>query len=278
MRAGSRLPVNFQALPSRFSNAIATSRASPSATSPSATTKSTRGRATHAATGADRARDGADVDGRALEFAAGDLRQLQHVVDQLRHLLCRFADIGEILLAVVVELVAVILQQRQAEAVDAAQRRAQIVRHRIAEGFELLVLRFQLADQRRARFGGFARGARLRRLHFRAQELLADAPVFVLELLAANLRQHARAQQVEVARFGDVVVGAGAQPLDHRFALFERGQHDDGMSRMPGASLMRRQVSWPPMPGISRSSRMQSTGCTASSSSASSPERASTTS
>ena len=99
----------------------------------------------------------------ALKFAARDLRQCQHVVDELRHLLRRFPHIGQILLAVVVELVGIVLEQRQAEAVDAAQRRAQIVRHRIAEGFQLLVLGLELGDQLGALLGHFAGGARLDR-------------------------------------------------------------------------------------------------------------------
>ena len=45
---------------------------------------------------------------------------------------------------VVVELVAVVLEQRLAEAVDAAQRRAQVVGDRIAERLELLVGGLQL--------------------------------------------------------------------------------------------------------------------------------------
>ena len=53
-------------------------------------------------------------------------------------------------------------------------------------------------------------------------------PVLVLELLAPDLRAHARPQHVEVARLGDVVVGAGAETLDHRCAILDRGQHDDG--------------------------------------------------
>ena len=52
-------------------------------------------------------------------------------------------------------------------------------------------------------------------------------PVLVLELLAPDLRQHAGAQQLEVARLGDVVVGAGAEALDHRLAILDRRQHHD---------------------------------------------------
>jgi hypothetical protein len=47
-------------------------------------------------------------------------------------------------LTTLVEALSVLLQQRFAEAVDAAQRRAQVVRDRGAEGFQLPVYRRQL--------------------------------------------------------------------------------------------------------------------------------------
>ena len=68
--------------------------------------------------------DRRQVQGAAHQFAARDPRQIEQVVDQLRHLLGRFPDIAQVLLARVVELVGIVLQQRLAETVDAAQRRA----------------------------------------------------------------------------------------------------------------------------------------------------------
>ena len=205
---------------------MVTSRASLSAASPSVTIKSTcRAGLTRANCGADRARNARQIDRRALKFAARDLRQCQHVVDELRHLLRRFPHISQILLAVVVELVGIVLEQSEAEAVDAAQRRAQIVRHRIAEGFQLLVLGLELGDELGAFLRHLAGGARFDRFEFGAQQLLANAPRLVLELLAPDLRQHAGAQQIEVARFGDVVVGAGAKALDHCGAVLDRREH-----------------------------------------------------
>ena len=59
-----------------------------------------------------------------------------------------------------------------------------------------------------------------------AQQLLADAPVLVLELLAPDLRADARLQHLELARLRDVVVGAGAEAVEHRAAILERRQHD----------------------------------------------------
>ncbi len=106
------------------------------------------------------------------------------------------------------------------------------MRDRVAEGFELPVLALELLDERGARLGQLARGARLGGLELPVQQLLADAAVLVLELLAPHLGAHARAQHVEVARLGDVVVGAGAEPADHRRAVLERGQHDErGVAR-----------------------------------------------
>ena len=63
--------------------------------------------------------------------------------------------------------VAVVLEQRLAEAVDAAQRRAQVVRDRVAERLQLLVGRFEL--------GGALAHALL--------ELRVEPPDFLLGLL-----------------------------------------------------------------------------------------------
>ena len=66
-------------------------------------------------------------------------RQLQQVVDEPSHALRGVADAGEVVLAGLVEALAPVLAQRLSEAVDAAQRRAQVVRHGIAERLELAV-------------------------------------------------------------------------------------------------------------------------------------------
>ena len=69
--------------------------------------------------------------------AARDPREHEQVVDELRHALRGGADAGEVVRRLAVEPVAVVLQQREAEAVERAQRRAQVVRHGVAEGLEL---------------------------------------------------------------------------------------------------------------------------------------------
>ena len=68
----------------------------------------------------------------------------------------------------------------------------------------------QFAEQRRARFRQIALRPGFGGFHLFAQQLLADAAVLVLELFAAERRAHARPDDVEVARFGDVIVGAGS--------------------------------------------------------------------
>ena len=138
-----------------------------------------------------------------------------------------FTDVVQILPAVVVEAVCVVLEQRKAKSVDTAQRRAEIVRHRIAERLQLFVLGFELGDQRGTLFGHFPGGAGFDRLHLRPQQLFANAPRLVFELLAPDLGMNAGAYQVEIARLGDVIVGTRAETLDHRLAVFDRGEHHD---------------------------------------------------
>ena len=168
-----------------------------------------------------------EVDRFAAELGAADAREREEVVDELAHALCAGAHPAEVVAPSLVEAVAVVLEQRLAEAVDRAQRRAQVVRDRVAERLELLVLPLELLDERRARLGELARGRAPPRPRSPSQELLADAPVLVLELLAADLRAHARLEDLELARLGDVVVGPGAEALDHRRAVLERGEHDE---------------------------------------------------
>jgi hypothetical protein len=66
-------------------------------------------------------------------------RELQQVVDELTHLLRGLARHLEILPPPGVEPGAVVLQRRLAEAGDRAERRAQVVRHRVAEGLQFPV-------------------------------------------------------------------------------------------------------------------------------------------
>ena len=78
--------------------------------------------------------------------AAADLRERQQVVDQVAHPPRVDLDALERSPAIGIELVAVILLEDLNEAGNGADRRAQVVRHRVAERFELAV--------GRAQFGG----------------------------------------------------------------------------------------------------------------------------
>ena len=138
----------------------------------------------------------------------------------------RGPDAAQVIACRLVQSIPVILDQRLAEAVDTAQRRPQIMRDGITERFELLVLVFQFFDECRPCLRQFARGACLARFHLAAQQLVANAPILVLELLAPNLCLDSRPQYVELVRFGDVVIGARAQSFDQRLPILHRGQHD----------------------------------------------------
>ena len=79
------------------------------------------------------------VHGFALHLDTRQTRKLQQIVDEKSHALRFGANAIQILVRVSVERGPVVFQQRQAPAVDPTQRRAKIVRHRIGEGFQLLV-------------------------------------------------------------------------------------------------------------------------------------------
>ncbi|MBV6476031.1 MAG: hypothetical protein MOGDAGHF_01608 [Rhodocyclaceae bacterium] len=85
----------------------------------------------------------AQVDGFGLHVPAGDAGQRKHVVDDLLHALCSGTDAGDVSLSRGVDPDGVILLDHAREAVDGAQRRGEVVRDRIAEGFQLAVGRCQ---------------------------------------------------------------------------------------------------------------------------------------
>src|SRR5256714_1303660 len=58
----------------------------------------------------DRARELAQVDGLAAHLGSGDARELQHVVNQLGHLLARAAHLPQIALALLVQFVLVVFE------------------------------------------------------------------------------------------------------------------------------------------------------------------------
>ena len=79
-----------------------------------------------------------EVHRAALERLAADPRQREQVVDQLAHAMHGGAHPAQQLLGLVVQVVAVVGAEDGAVAFDGAQRRAQVVGDRIAEGFELV--------------------------------------------------------------------------------------------------------------------------------------------
>ena len=160
IRASLRLPVNFQALPIRFSKTIVNNRSSRVGNEPIGNDQLDLavGRCPAQAFG-NAADNRTHVGLGALKFAAGDARQRQQVIDQKRHVLRSFTDVPQMLLAIIIEFFAAIFQQGQAEAVDTAQRRTKIVRDGIAEGFEFLVLQLEFFGEFGTRLGCLERGA-----------------------------------------------------------------------------------------------------------------------
>ena len=92
-----------------------------------------------------RARHLAQIDVLALDLRGGVMRESSSrssISADIRS--GRGAYALEMLLAGFIQLLGIILEQRLAESIDAPQRRPQIVRNGVAEGFQLPVRRFQL--------------------------------------------------------------------------------------------------------------------------------------
>src|SRR6266850_4205804 len=79
-----------------------------------------------------------------LDGLAPQPRERQQVIDELPHLPAVVANDLQQPAALVVELVPIILLEDASEAVYRPQRRAQVVRDRVAEAFQLLVRRLEL--------------------------------------------------------------------------------------------------------------------------------------
>ena len=163
-----------------------------------------------------------------MQFRAADLGELEEIVDELAHALCRSAYSSKIVRGRVVQPAFIVLEQGLAEAVDASERSPEIVRYRIAERLELLVLPLELVDKRRPRLGKLRCRPGSQRLDLLAEQLLSDATVLVLELLPPNLRADPCGEHLEIARLLDVIVSPCTQCVDHGRAVFESCQHDEG--------------------------------------------------
>ena len=140
------------------------------------------------------ARERRHVDALGRRRRARHAREREQVVDEALHPVDVLADDAGHATAFVAEGRAVVLEQHRREAVDRAQRRAQVVRHRVAERLELARSCARARSSERARAS--RRAARAARASAAssssAQQLLADAAVLVLELLAPELGADAR--------------------------------------------------------------------------------------
>src|SRR5712691_4345641 len=74
-----------------------------------------------------------------LEAASRYAREVEQVLDQLPHALRGRPDSRQVALCLLRHILREVLQERLAEAVDGTQRRAQVVRHGVAERLELSV-------------------------------------------------------------------------------------------------------------------------------------------
>ena len=93
--------------------------------------------------GHDLVRDRAQIQRLDVELAAAHLGQPQQVVDQRAHALAGGPHPLQVPVSRGIHHVAVVLEQRLREAVDAAQRRAKIVRYGIGERLQLAVDQLQ---------------------------------------------------------------------------------------------------------------------------------------
>ena len=85
-----------------------------------------------------------DIDLFAGKFGARDARELKQRIDKLAHLLHPGADAPNVVVALRIHGVREVLFKGQTESVNGAERRAQVVRDRIAEGLQLAIAGRQL--------------------------------------------------------------------------------------------------------------------------------------
>src|SRR6266571_4587886 len=92
----------------------------------------------------DAPRERGEIDGLPIQLTAGHPGELKQVIDELPHALARGPDPPQIALAGFIQLLAAVLQQCLAEAVNTPQRRPQVVGDGVAEGLQLFVGGFDL--------------------------------------------------------------------------------------------------------------------------------------
>ena len=133
--------VNFQALPRRFSMTAASKLGVALDHQPPARRSRRRARVGFAKARRRSARATLrQVHALSTQLGAAHAREREQIVDRACAMRCAAARTrARLLVPLRVELVAVVLEDGLTEAVDAAQRRAQIVGYGVAEGFELAV-------------------------------------------------------------------------------------------------------------------------------------------
>ena len=223
IRGAGVLAVNFQAFSSRFSSAIRSSWPSPTTVRPGRIFTSTCRPGSASRMPVEQQRDEpAQVHVLLPHLGAGDPGQIEHVVDQLRHLLAGLPHAVEIAAAVVVQPVALTLLHRAAEALDPPERRPQVVGDGVAEALQLPVLVLQVAHQLGPGLGQLARLllARLEQLRLAAEQLVL--------LGQLDEDRHLRADELRHHRLDQVVHRADGVPADGLgLALVRRGEEDD---------------------------------------------------
>src|ERR1700682_3249377 len=80
-----------------------------------------------------------------MNFRTRHLCEIQQIVDQRSHSLRRGADAMQMGLALLWKNLIAVFQKGLAESINAAQRRAQVMRNRIAKGLQFFVRSFQLS-------------------------------------------------------------------------------------------------------------------------------------
>ena len=168
-------------------------------------------------------------------------RQVQEVVDEQPHLAGAVAHPAQIVARLVGQLAAVLVDQQLGEAVDAPQRRAQVVGHRVGERLELLVRGFQLR-------GPLADAP----LELLGQPLVSLVAGFHLRFAHLDPRQHF----VEgVDEQPELVVRPGGWHPD-RVVLFLRHRPAASASRATGRVMLR----WIPRAANSATQHRQARG------------------
>ncbi|GLY31393.1 hypothetical protein Kisp02_47580 [Kineosporia sp. NBRC 101731] len=129
------------------------------------------------------------------------------------------------------------LDEHRGEAVDRPQRAAQVVRDRIAERLQFLVLALQFLHHRGPGLRDLRVGPGLGRLDLLAQQALPDLPVFVLDLLALQLGPDPGQEHPGIGRAAHVVVGPRVERVDHGLTMVVVADDDQGNVAHTGRRL-----------------------------------------